>query len=170
MSNEITNNISSNSEISSIDKLVISADVIDFEHITQRLKKALKIKTDKALAEHLGIKAPTLSMWIKRRAYDFALIFCKFPELSAEWIVSGNGPMLKKDIGAKNTGIWQQGDNSLFNASLGVALENEDAKILLLNTKITVLSNLLKEKEQMCEMLKADKENLSELLKSALNK
>lgn len=48
-------------------------------------------------AQMLGVKPPTINAWITRNTYDAALVFIKCKGVSAEWLLSGNGPMMCDD-------------------------------------------------------------------------
>lgn len=48
-------------------------------------------------ASLLGISPQGLSTWIKRESFDIELLFSKCEGLSAEWLLRGQGPMLKSD-------------------------------------------------------------------------
>lgn len=62
-----------------------------------RLKKAMDIQSDNALAESLGISRGTLSNWKVRNSIDFGLVFSKCKQVSIDWLLSGEGEMLKSD-------------------------------------------------------------------------
>ena len=51
-------------------------------------------------ASLLGISPQGLSTWIKRESFDIELIFSKCEDLSAQWLLTGEGPMLKTDTSA----------------------------------------------------------------------
>lgn len=46
-------------------------------------------------AEKLGIKPQTLSGWETRNSLDYDLIFVKCEDLSAKWLLTGEGEMLE---------------------------------------------------------------------------
>lgn len=48
-------------------------------------------------AQMLGVKPPTINAWITRNTYDAELVFIKCKGVSAEWLLSGNGPMMCDD-------------------------------------------------------------------------
>jgi hypothetical protein len=52
-------------------------------------------KSDKAFAQALGITPQAFSKWRERNAFDFDKVHSAFPELSVEWLVTGQGDMLK---------------------------------------------------------------------------
>lgn len=65
------------------------------------IKKELGIKKDSDFSRYLGIKPNVLSNWKKRNTLDYELIITKCEFLDANWLITGNGSMLKKE--QKNT-------------------------------------------------------------------
>lgn len=47
-------------------------------------------------AKFLGVAPSTISSWLKRDTYDYELLFAKCESLSAEWLITGKGEMLKQ--------------------------------------------------------------------------
>ena len=109
---------------------------ISSKEVIERLKIALKLSSDNALAETLGISKTTLSNWKSRNSIDISLLFSKCERISIDWLLTGNGPMLKtKDStqshiadkeattypkGAKNKTVYKKNDeeNSIAEAIL----------------------------------------------------
>ncbi len=48
-------------------------------------------------ASLLGITPQGLSTWIKRESFDIELIFSKCEDISAQWLLTGEGEMIKDD-------------------------------------------------------------------------
>lgn len=48
-------------------------------------------------ASLLGITPQGLSTWIKRESFDIELIFSKCEDISAQWLLTGEGEMIKGD-------------------------------------------------------------------------
>ena len=64
------------------------------EKIIERLKEALEINSDSALAERLKVTKGTLSNWKARNSLDFEKCFsCDL--ISVDWLLTGEGEMLK---------------------------------------------------------------------------
>lgn len=63
--------------------------------IVKRLKIGLGLSSDNALADALGISKTTLSNWKSRNSLDFSLVFSNCEQLSADWLLTGEGNMLK---------------------------------------------------------------------------
>lgn len=70
---------------------------LDKQQIINRFKIAKNFKSDIELANFLGINKSTLSNWYKRDSVDIELLFSKCEQISADWLLTGNGEMLKKD-------------------------------------------------------------------------
>lgn len=66
---------------------------IDKKAVLSRIKEAYSFKSDKQLADFLGIKKSTLSNWQSddKRGINIELIFSKCEQLSPEWILYGEG-------------------------------------------------------------------------------
>jgi transcriptional regulator with XRE-family HTH domain len=71
--------------------------MIDKTFILNGIKKYLSLRTDKELAEYLGIKQNRLSNWRSRNTFDLKLITHKCDFLNETWLLTGEGFMLKKD-------------------------------------------------------------------------
>lgn len=65
------------------------------KEVIERLKIALNLSSDNALAETLGVSKATLSNWKSRNSIDIPLLFSKCEHLSIDWLLTGNGVMLK---------------------------------------------------------------------------
>ena len=49
-------------------------------------------------ARMLEVSPQTVSTWISRETFDAELIYTKCEGISGDWLLSGEGPMLKKDM------------------------------------------------------------------------
>lgn len=65
--------------------------------ILNRFKEAKNFSTDIELADFLGISKSTLSNWYKRNSIDYDLLFSKCEQIDMNWLLSGEGSMLKGD-------------------------------------------------------------------------
>lgn len=66
--------------------------------ILNEIKKYKNFNSDKEFAIHIGISPQNLAKWYERNTFDIDKVFAAFPELSAEWLLTGNGTMIKKDL------------------------------------------------------------------------
>lgn len=58
--------------------------------IIQRLKIYLKLDTDKALAEFLGVSVGAISSWKSRNSIDFELIIDTVQGIDLNWLINGD--------------------------------------------------------------------------------
>lgn len=65
--------------------------------ILNEIKKHLGFKKDSDFANFLGIKQNTLSTWKSRNVIDYDLIISKCEDIDANWLLTGNGSMLKSE-------------------------------------------------------------------------
>lgn len=66
--------------------------------VLDRLKEYLAVKKDADLARRLSISPQTLSSWRQRDAipYSLCLDFARREGISLEWVLYGEGPMLRR--------------------------------------------------------------------------
>ena len=96
-------------------------------------------------AAKLGIKPQALSMWISRNSFDAELIYKNCEDVSAEWLLSGEGDMLNKteqSAVASGNGIAVAGNNNIAGSNNAVLQE-----------RVTMLEKLLEEKERTIKIL-----------------
>lgn len=72
--------------------------------LIDRLLIYFKVDTNAALADKLGVSATTLSNWKSRNTIDFDLIFTKCEDINTNWLLTGEGLMLKSE-GFKSNNI-----------------------------------------------------------------
>jgi len=63
--------------------------------ILAKIQEYKGYKSDKAFAQALGITPQTYSKWLSRNYFDVEKIRSVFPELSIEWLLTGQGDMIK---------------------------------------------------------------------------
>lgn len=69
---------------------------MDKSLILNKIKEHLDIRFDRSFANFLGIKTTTLAMWHSRNTYDVELLFNKCEFLNPEYLITGEGEMLKQ--------------------------------------------------------------------------
>lgn len=55
-------------------------------------------QTKRKFAQRLGIKDNTLGNWYKRNTFDIAVVAKAFPEVSPDWLITGEGAILREDV------------------------------------------------------------------------
>lgn len=65
------------------------------EKILSRLKLVLKVNNDNELAVRLGVSKATVSNWKSRNSIDFPLVFSFCEHINLDWLIYGEGEMLK---------------------------------------------------------------------------
>lgn len=63
----------------------------------KQIKEYYKFESDADFAKHLSISRQTLSNWKARNTYDAELLYTKCLHLNPEWLLTGNGSMLKEE-------------------------------------------------------------------------
>jgi len=53
-------------------------------------------------AKYLGVAPSTISTWISRNSLDYDLIFAKCKNISPNWLLTGEGAMLKNEIASSS--------------------------------------------------------------------
>ncbi len=66
------------------------------KEVIDRLKMALKVKTDTELAKHLGVNQSTISVWKTRKSINWDLIITKCKDINIDWLLTGEGEMFRK--------------------------------------------------------------------------
>lgn len=69
---------------------------INIIDIIERAKIALSIDSDTEFATILGISKSTLSNWKSRNTIDYNLLFSKCEQINFDWLITGQGSMLKE--------------------------------------------------------------------------
>jgi len=62
-----------------------------------KIKDYLGIRFSKDFADYLGVKPTTLSNWHKRNTFDHEVLFTKCGFVDPEWLITGEGEMLKSE-------------------------------------------------------------------------
>ena len=71
------------------------------------------------MASKLGVADSTISTWLKRDTYDLELLFAKCENISAEWLVTGEGDMIVSKSLADVTELrkqiaWLERENNML--------------------------------------------------------
>lgn len=71
--------------------------ILEKSLILDRIKKAYTLKSNAKLASFLGIPPTTLSSWYSRNTFDLDLIYEKCVEINLNWLLTGEGEMLRSE-------------------------------------------------------------------------
>lgn len=89
--------------------LLIQSDIL------QRAKKALNLKNDTDLASFLNVSKSTLSNWSKdNRGIDYPLLFSKCEQVNLDWLLTGEGSMLREPMKQGTSGDEPQRERKLI--------------------------------------------------------
>lgn len=75
--------------------------------ILDRLKEAFTVNTDTEIANILGVKKATLSNWRNRNSIDFPLLFSVCEHINIDWLLTGEGEMLKTNRISRHNSVEQ---------------------------------------------------------------
>lgn len=70
-------------------------------------------------AKTIGVAPSTISSWLKRNTFDHELLFAKCENISAEWLITGEGDMIVSESLADVTELrkqiaWLQRENNML--------------------------------------------------------
>ncbi|MBR4936607.1 MAG: helix-turn-helix domain-containing protein [Bacteroidaceae bacterium] len=74
--------------------------MVEFLTKKERLLRLIEYYTNgvqRLFAVFLGVEAQNVSAWLRRGNFDIDLIYTKCSDISADWLLSGKGEMLKKN-------------------------------------------------------------------------
>ncbi len=105
----------------------------------------------------LGVSAQTISAWGTRNTFDSELIYTKCIDLSPEWLLTGEGPMLRD---SKNP---EENKLGVTPNATPISVQS-DAVTLRLMDKLDEKDNIIKEKENKIDLLQSELRQKSEEL------
>lgn len=127
---------------------------LDAKTIMQRIKLACNFRMDKELAEALGMAQASISTWYKRDYVDLNLIAELLPDLSLDYIVTGEGPQLRdlRKVGQEIENKENEGTKALADV-LKEELRKKDEMLAYLNQKLEEKEKQLQDAhDKMVEM------------------
>ena len=113
---------------------------MDKSLILSKIIELKKFKSDAEFARFLGIPPQNLSKWKARKTYDTELLYTKCPELNPEWLLTGEGSMLKEEEVKKAAQQYLPAANNEL--------------VDLLREKAAILEGQIKDKEEKEAMYK----------------
>ena len=111
---------------------------MDKSLILNRIKLAYSLKNDAELARFLEIQRNTLSNWYSRNTIDYDKVFLKCESLNFDWLLTGEGDMLKSELTEQKFS-----NNDKYTASLEKINALQEDKIANLEKTIEELNNKL---------------------------
>ncbi len=103
------------------------------ELIINRLKEVNNFRTDKELANFLGISKTTISNWYTRNTIDFELVLSKCEHVDINWLLFGSS-ISNINSGKQKCPVCQINEQIII--SLKSTISGQDAKIAVLQDKI----------------------------------
>ncbi len=88
--------------------------------IISELMDYKKIKTKRQLAAFLEVSEQNLADWIRRNSPNIKIICNKLPEIDANWLITGEGEMLKQTT---KTGGNAQGEGAMNHSNSNIIIE-----------------------------------------------
>ena len=70
--------------------------------ILERLREYYGYKTQKELAEKLGVNQSTLTMWKTRNSIDWDVVFTKCEDIDFHWLITGEKKYAENNTGHEN--------------------------------------------------------------------
>ena len=136
--------------------------IIDKRLIINELKNYLNIKTDSEFAKFLGLKQNTISSWKSRNSLDYDLIISKCDQINANWLLTGEGEMLKSKV--SNNNLESEAKLEEIQGTTDVSLND----IQLLEEKLKNANKRIELLEELVESYKLEINTLkNELLKGS---
>lgn len=131
-----------------------------------------------AFARLLGIPPQTLASWGTREIIDAELLYKKCKDISAEWLLSGEGEMIKGDAGVEiqKVKVGDKNSGDIFNGH-DIQMPDGYSQVKKTQNEINALrrENYLL-KEQISDLkdnvkdLRTSKDNLMKVLENLTNK
>lgn len=129
---------------------------LDKNQILERLRKYKGIKSNTAFARYLDIPTHTIFDWTRRNTFNLERVSAKFPEINPDWLISGEGEMLRADRGINNSTFIHSAVNNGRDQNLNVSpdmvarllshIEAQDQRMVELQSQINRLLNILETK------------------------
>ena len=77
------------------------------------IKKHYAFERDTDFANFLGISPQVLYNWKARNTFDTELVYSKCFDINPEWLLTGNGNMIKSSFGGKQRGLKGKGSSPI---------------------------------------------------------
>ncbi len=149
--------------------------MVDKTLILKRLKELKNFSKDVEFAQFLGISSANISAWFKRNTFDYNIIVDKFPEVNKNWLLTGEGEMLKSEtFKPKETEIPEnstyntllQSNEKIANAVIEIARSNTilaESNAKLLDTNIKLFESNQKLVDQLATLVESQKRDVADV-------
>lgn len=125
------------------------------EKIISRLKELFNCSTNEELAMLLGVSKGTIGSWKSRNTIDLKLVVAKCNHANYNWIINGEGEMLKNTTNNINQKV--KGDNNIITGQnkghIQSTINNKDDIISNLQQHLINYKNIIDEKDQQINKL-----------------
>lgn len=125
--------------------------MLNKRQIIKELGSYKNLRSNRALAEFLGINEQNIANWIKRGSLNIGVILSKMPEISPEWLKTGEGPMLKAEgitIGTVNDFSRQHAGHDINN---GPVISQDPQKVAALEAENEHLKQTIEQQERLIQ-------------------
>ena len=99
-------------------------------------------------AKRLGLSPQGISTWLSRGTIDYTLIYAKCENISADWLLSGEGSMLRDSKTPEETSMGHSTEKVQSTSSDTIALRMMD--------KLDEKDNIIKEKDAKIDQLQSE--------------
>lgn len=99
-----------------------------------------------AFAKKLGISPQTINSWIIRNSYNVDLIYSKCNEVSSDWLLTGNGNMLRDDKPATDVQKPVEGNSNIGKCG-SAEVPNDNVYKEVVNPMVSKLLELIEQKD-----------------------
>ena len=138
------NSVVANEVYSSMDKTSMLQSLIDYYSDGVKSRFASK----------LNIKPQTINSWLKRDTFDPELIYSSCENISAAWLLSGDGDMLVSDSSNYSVAVIDSSvsGNSVVADEVYSPTQKDTSEIPILRERVAALERLLAEKERLIQL------------------
>lgn len=105
-------------------------------------------------ASKLNIKPQTINSWLKRDTFDPELIYSNCENISAAWLLSGDGDMLVSDLSNYSVAVIDSSvsGNSVVANKVNSLAQEPSSELPILRERVAALERLLAEKERLIQL------------------
>ena len=124
------------------------SEKINKTQVLDRIKGYYKLKSNAKLASFLEVAPTTVSSWYSRATFDIDILYSKCVDLSFDWLLTGEGPMLR--------GSKASEESTMDHSPEKVQSTSSDIVTLRLMDKLDEKDSIIKDKEAKIDQLQAE--------------